>query len=489
MLPGLQVAKALGAEPDEIYFTSGGSESDNWAIKGIAFANRKKGNHIITSKIEHHAVLHTCEYLEKEGFTVTYLPVDQYGLVTRPNWRRRSPTRPSSSPSCTPTTRSAPSNRSQSSGAIARKHKIPFHTDAVQAIGNIPIDVKAQNIDLLSLSAHKFYGPKGVGVLYIRKGIKIDNLIHGGGQERRRRAGTENIAGIVGLGKAIELATADIEGITRKIRRCGTGSAGDPWKIPHSHLNGHPEKRLPGNINISFRVHRGRVHAPLAGRRGDLRLDRQCLHLGVARTVPCPARNRPAGGDLPWLPPADARQREHGCRMWTSCSKCCPKVVSRLREMSPLYQGAERKEVAMYSDKVMDHFKNPRNVGEIENANGVGEVGNPVCGDIMNIYLKIENNIITDAKFKTFGCGAAIASSSMATELVKGKTLEEAWEVSNKAVAEALEGLPPIKMHCSVLAEEGIHKAINDYRKKQGLEPWVEKNPHSHEHEEGTCQH
>jgi len=143
----------------------------------------------------------------------------------------------------------------------------------------------------------------------------------------------------------------------------------------------------------------------------------------------------------------------------------------------------------MYSDKVMDHFKNPRNVGEIENASGVGEVGNPVCGDIMNIYLKVENNVITDAKFKTFGCGAAIASSSMATELIRGKTLEEAWEVSNKAVAEALEGLPPIKMHCSVLAEEGIHKAINDYRKKQGLEPWVEKNPRSRDHGETTCQH
>jgi nitrogen fixation NifU-like protein len=138
----------------------------------------------------------------------------------------------------------------------------------------------------------------------------------------------------------------------------------------------------------------------------------------------------------------------------------------------------------MYSEKVMDHFKNPRNVGEIEDPDGVGEVGNPVCGDIMKIFLKIENNIITDAKFKTFGCGAAIASSSMATELIKGKTLEEAWEVSNKAVAEALEGLPPIKMHCSVLAEEGIHNAINDYRKKQGLEPWAEKTPHSHDHSE-----
>jgi len=135
----------------------------------------------------------------------------------------------------------------------------------------------------------------------------------------------------------------------------------------------------------------------------------------------------------------------------------------------------------------MDHFKNPRNVGEIENPDGVGEVGNPVCGDIMKIFLKIENNIVTDARFKTFGCGAAIASSSMATELVKGKTLEEAWEVSNTAVAEALEGLPPIKMHCSVLAEEGIHNAINDYRKKRGLEPWVEKNPHRHDHDEDAC--
>jgi nitrogen fixation NifU-like protein len=139
----------------------------------------------------------------------------------------------------------------------------------------------------------------------------------------------------------------------------------------------------------------------------------------------------------------------------------------------------------MYSKTVMDHFMNPRNVGEIENPDGVGEVGNPVCGDIMKIFLRIENNRITDAKFMTFGCGAAIASSSMATELVKGKTLEEAWEISNKAVAEALEGLPPIKMHCSVLAEEGIHKAINDYRVKHGLPAWEEKG-HTH-HGEPEC--
>lgn len=145
----------------------------------------------------------------------------------------------------------------------------------------------------------------------------------------------------------------------------------------------------------------------------------------------------------------------------------------------------------MYSEKVMDHFMNPRNQGEISEADGVGEVGNPTCGDIMRIFLTVKDNIITDVKFQTFGCGAAVASSSMATELIKGKTLEEAWEVSNKAVAEALEGLPPIKMHCSVLAEEGIHKAINDYRVKIGLGPWEEKKTHSHDHhsheEEETC--
>ncbi|MDY5098071.1 Fe-S cluster assembly scaffold protein NifU [Clostridium sp.] len=136
----------------------------------------------------------------------------------------------------------------------------------------------------------------------------------------------------------------------------------------------------------------------------------------------------------------------------------------------------------MYSDKVMDHFKNPRNVGEIENANGIGEVGNAKCGDIMKIFLKVEDNVVKDVKFMTYGCGSAIASSSMATELIKGKSLEDAWELTNKAVAEALDGLPPVKMHCSVLAEEAIHKAINDYRINQGLEPWEEKNPHVHDH-------
>ena len=249
----VQTAKALGADPDEIYFTSGGSESDNWAIKGVALANRKRGNHIITTQIEHHAVLHTCQFLEKEGFEVTYLPVDQYGLVNPVDLENAITDKTILISVMYANNEIGTIEPVGELGAIARKHKVYFHTDAVQAIGNIPIDVKSQNIDLLSLSAHKFYGPKGAGALYIRKGVRIENLIHGGGQERKRRAGTENSAGIVGLGKAIELATADIPGHNAKIKAMRDRLIkGVLEKIPNSRLNGHPEKRLPGNFNVSF---------------------------------------------------------------------------------------------------------------------------------------------------------------------------------------------------------------------------------------------
>ncbi|HSQ94410.1 MAG TPA: cysteine desulfurase NifS [Methanoregula sp.] len=331
-----QVAQALGAEPDEIYFTSGGSESDNWAIKGVAFANRKKGNHIITSKIEHHAVLHTCEYLEKEGFAVTYLPVDQYGLVDPAELERAITDRTILVSIMYANNEIGTIEPVAELGAVARKHKIPFHTDAVQAVGNIPIDVKAQNIDLLSLSAHKFYGPKGVGVLYIRKGMKIDNLIHGGGQERRRRAGTENIAGIVGLGKAIELATADIEGHNKKIRslrdRLLGGILGG---IPHVRLNGHPEKRLPNNINVSFEY--------IEGESMLLWLDEDgiCASTGSACTS---GSLEPSHVLLATGLPVEI---SHGSLRLTLGNvntdadvdfvlKVLPDVVSRLRKMSPL---------------------------------------------------------------------------------------------------------------------------------------------------------
>jgi cysteine desulfurase len=334
-----QVAKALGAEPDEIYFTSGGSESDNWAIKGVAFANRKKGNHIITSAIEHHAVIHTCQYLEKQGFTVTYLPVDEFGLVD-PAALEAAITDQTILVSIMYANNEIGTIEPVADlGSIAKKHKIPFHTDAVQAIGNVQIDVKAQNIDLLSLSAHKFYGPKGVGVLYIKKGTKIDNIIHGGGQERRRRAGTENIAGIVGLGKAIELATADIEGHNARIRALRDRLRdGILTTIPSSRLNGHPVKRLAGNINISFEF--------IEGESMLLWLDDEgiCASTGSACTS---GSLEPSHVLLATGLPVEI---SHGSLRLTLGDvntdadvdfvlEVLPKVVTRLREMSPLYKG------------------------------------------------------------------------------------------------------------------------------------------------------
>jgi cysteine desulfurase len=336
-----QVATALGAEPDEIYFTSGGSESDNWALKGVASANRKKGNHIITSAIEHHAVIHTCEYLEKEGFTVTYLPVDQYGFVDPAGLEKAITDRTILISIMYANNEIGTIEPIAELGAVARKHKIPFHTDAVQAVGNVPIDVKAQNIDLLSISAHKFYGPKGTGVLYVRKGIKIDNLIHGGGQERKRRAGTENIAGIVGLGKAIELATADIEGHNKKIRALRDRLMNKILaKIPNSRLNGHPEKRLPGNINISFEFIEGESMLLLLDDEGI------CASTGSACTS---GSLEPSHVLLATGLPVEI---SHGSLRLTLgnvnteadvdfVAEVLPKVVSRLREISPLYKGGK----------------------------------------------------------------------------------------------------------------------------------------------------
>lgn len=251
------VAKALGALPEEIYFTSGGTESDNWAIKGIAYANQKKGNHIITSQIEHHAVLHACEYLEKQGFTVTYLPVDRYGRVSPQDIEAAITDKTTLITIMTANNEIGTIQPIREIGEIARKHKVYFHTDAVQAIGAFKIDVKLMNIDLLSLSAHKFYGPKGMGALYIRKGVKIDSFHHGGAQERRRRAGTENVPGIVGLGKAIELATLDIESRSNKLRRLQGRLINGLLSIPHSRLNGHPSERLPNNVNVIFKFIEG----------------------------------------------------------------------------------------------------------------------------------------------------------------------------------------------------------------------------------------
>lgn len=248
-----QVAKALNADLNEIYFTGGGSEADNWAIKGVCSAYKNKGNHIITTKIEHHAVLHTCEYLEKQGFEVTYLDVDEEGFINLEDLKNAITDKTILVSIMFANNEIGTIEPIKEIGKICRERKVLFHTDAVQAVGNVKIDVKDMNIDLLSLAGHKIYGPKGIGALYVRKGVRIHNLIHGGGQERNRRAGTENIAGVVGLGKAIELATENLEEHAKKMTVLRDQLIDGLLKIPYTRLNGpRGDKRLPGNVNVSF---------------------------------------------------------------------------------------------------------------------------------------------------------------------------------------------------------------------------------------------
>lgn len=253
-----KVAKAIGALPEEIYFTAGGSESDNWAIKGIAYANASKGKHIITTKIEHHAALYTCESLEKEGFKVTYLPVDKYGMININELEDAITDETILISIMYANNEIGTVQPIEEIAKIAKEKKIYFHTDAVQAIGNIKINVKEQNIHSLSLSAHKFYGPKGIGALYVRKGVKIKNLIHGGGQEKGKRAGTENVPGIVGLGKAIERVAENIDESNGRILKLRNKLIeGVMERIPYTILTGHPEKRLPGSASFCFKFIEG----------------------------------------------------------------------------------------------------------------------------------------------------------------------------------------------------------------------------------------
>ena len=252
------IAGALGAQPEEIYFTAGGTESDNWALKAAAEFYKKKGNHIITTKIEHHAILHTCQWLEKQGFEVTYLNVDENGVVKLEELKK----------AIRPTTilisvmyannEIGTIQPIKEIGEIAREHGILFHTDAVQAFGQLPIQVDDCHIDMLSASGHKLNGPKGIGFLYIRKGVKIRSFIHGGAQERKRRAGTENVPGIVGLGKAVERAVSTRKERADKEKELRDYLIGRVLKeIPYTRLNGHRTMRLPNNANFSFQFIEG----------------------------------------------------------------------------------------------------------------------------------------------------------------------------------------------------------------------------------------
>ncbi len=249
-----KIAHLIGANPSEIIFTGGGTESDNFAIKGIAWANQKKGNHIITSKIEHHAVLHSCQFLEKHGFRVTYLPVDKYGLIDPDDVKKAITEQTILVTIMHANNEIGTIEPIKEIGKVVKEAGIYFHTDSVQTVGHIPIDVNDIGVNMLSMSGHKFYGPNGVGVLYLRKGTKIVTLIDGGAQEKNRRAGTENVAGIVGMGKAAELAEKRlVQGEEDKIIKLRDRLIKDiVEKIDHVYLNGHPTKRLPGNANFCF---------------------------------------------------------------------------------------------------------------------------------------------------------------------------------------------------------------------------------------------
>lgn len=253
-----QIAWCLNAHPTEVYFTGSGTEADNWAIKGVAYANRKKGKHLITSVIEHHAVLEAFEYLRKEGFEVTYLPVDENGLINPEELKKAI------RPDTTLVSIMFANNEIgtvqpiQKLAAIAHERGSIFHTDAVQAMGNIRVNVKDLGMDLLSMSAHKFYGPKGVGALYVKKGVKLDNFMHGGAQERNKRAGTENVPGVIGLATALKLATDNLEAYNSHLQTLSNRLIDKVLeRIPYVRLNGDRKQRLPGNVNLSFRFVEG----------------------------------------------------------------------------------------------------------------------------------------------------------------------------------------------------------------------------------------
>ena len=337
-----EVGTALGASTDEIFFTAGGSEADNWAIKGAALANRGRGDHIVTSAIEHHAVLHTCGWLEKQGFSVTYLPVDEFGRVDPADVEDAITDRTVLVSVMTANNEIGTVQPVARIGRVAHDHGVLFHTDAVQAIGAVPIDVERMEIDLLSLSAHKFYGPKGAGALYIRRGTRIESLIHGGAQERGRRAGTENVPGIVGLGRAIALATADIEGHNRRIaamrNRLVRGVLGS---IPDARLNGHPTERLGNNANFSFRYVEGESILLLLDARGICASTGSACssaslepsHVLLAIGLP----HEEAHGSLR-LTLGDANTEEDvDCVL-----EVLPDVIGRLRQISPLTPASAR---------------------------------------------------------------------------------------------------------------------------------------------------
>ena len=340
-----QVANAIGASPREIYFTAGGSEADNWAIKGVAKAQAKKGkNHIISSKFEHHAVLHTLKALEKEGFEVTLLDVHEDGLVRVEELKNAIKDTTGLVTIMYANNEIGTIQPISEIGAVCREAGVIFHTDAVQAVGNLKIDVKDDNIDLLSMSGHKFHGPKGIGALYIRRGIFFQNLIDGGAQERGKRAGTENVPAIVGMGAAIERAYKDIDERSKRLREIRDYFIDGALKIERSRLNGDREKRLPSNVNMCFEGIEGEslllmldnmgvsASSGSACTSGSLDPSHVLLSIGLKHEV--------AHGSLRLSFGEDATLDDAKYIL-----DVLPPIVERLRTMSPLWERSKREEL------------------------------------------------------------------------------------------------------------------------------------------------
>lgn len=340
-----QVARAIGADKSEVYFTGGGTESDNWVIKGAVSAGRKKGNHVITTAVEHHALLHTCRWLEKQGVSITYLPVDEDGLVSPEDLQKAV------TPETVLVSIMFANNEIGTIQPIEELARIThaagaiFHTDAVQAVGAVPIDVHAMGIDALSLSAHKFYGPKGVGALYLKKGIRVDTNQQGGAQEHARRGGTENTAGIVGMGKAIEMATQNLPEHAKRLAAMRDKLIdGILTSIPEVRLNGHRTLRLPNNVNVSVRYIEGEallLSLDLAGiaassgsacTSGSLDPSHVLLGIGLSHEI--------AHGSLR-LTLGDFNTEEEVAYVLEQL----PRIVARLRNMSPLFAQVKGGEV------------------------------------------------------------------------------------------------------------------------------------------------
>ena len=333
------IAKSLGAKTNEIYFTAGGSESDNMALRGVVNASKKEKKHIITTKIEHHAILHTAEFLETKGVDVTYLNVDEFGKISLEELENAIRPETVLISVMFANNEIGTIQPIAEIGEIAKKHGVLFHTDAVQAVGHVPIDVEKLQVDLLSMSGHKLGAPKGIGAIYIRKGTRISPLIFGGAQEKKLRAGTENIAGIVGLGKAAELAVAEMEETTKKLTALRDKLIhGILESIPDSRLNGHPTDRLPGNCNISFSYIEGEsllllldalgiaASSGSACTSGSLDPSHVLMAIGLPHEI--------AHGSLRLT-----IDRENTEEQVDFILEKLPGLVQRLRDMSPVYPG------------------------------------------------------------------------------------------------------------------------------------------------------